>query len=55
MANEVKLTTVQARIARMLSQGQTPRTVALTLGITTQKVYDHMEHIRDRYEKAGEI
>jgi DNA-binding CsgD family transcriptional regulator len=53
MDTKVKLSTEQARVARMLSEGQTPRTIALALGVSTQRVYQTMEHIRTKHEKAA--
>lgn len=41
------------RVREMKEQGLTPRQIALILGISTQRVYQHLKRIKDDQEKAS--
>lgn len=41
------------QVAEMLGRGFTPREIARTLDLSTQRVYQHMETIRAENEKAA--
>jgi hypothetical protein len=43
--------TVRPKVAKLLSQGHTPREIATQLDITTQRVYQHMAALKKQAER----